>query len=115
MSVVLVSRALQQTRAAARTLGAAQLVQTANLSKYLSKSRTKRLPLTTKRAGKGFYKGKGARTEGIINSKARFTYVEEMKTELVMPDLNGFKLKPYVGPGAKRHEIDTVVKSVSPI
>jgi hypothetical protein len=26
-----------------------------------------------------------------------------MCTELVVPDLTGFKLKPYVGPGAKRN------------
>lgn len=43
--------------------------QMASFSKYISKSRTKRLPLTTKRAGKGFYKGNGARKEGVINSK----------------------------------------------
>ena len=67
-----------------------------------SKARKKRLPLTTKRAGKGFYKGNGARKEGTINSKARFTYDPEMVTELVVPDLEGFMLKAYVGPGAKR-------------
>lgn len=39
------------------------------LSKFISKSRAKRLPLTTKRAGKGFYKGNRARKEGHINSK----------------------------------------------
>ena len=38
-------------------------------SKYISKSRTKRLPLTTKRAGKGYKKGYGARTEGFLTSK----------------------------------------------
>lgn len=38
-------------------------------SKYISKSRTKRLPLTTKRVGKGYKKGNGARTEGVLDSK----------------------------------------------
>ena len=33
-----------------------------------------------------------------------------MCTELVIPDLTNFKLKPYVGPGAKRHMIDAQVK-----
>ena len=42
-----------------------------NFSKYISKSRTKRLPLTTKRAGKGYKKGNGARTEGKLNSKGK--------------------------------------------
>jgi len=92
------------------------LTQTASFSKYISKSRTKRLPLTTKRAGKGFYKGNGARKEGTISSKARFTYVPEMITELVVPDLTGFTLKPYVGPGAKRHVIEhNVVLNASPL
>jgi hypothetical protein len=45
------------------------LQQTADMSKYISKSRTKRLPLTTKRVGKGYNKGLGARKEGIITSK----------------------------------------------
>lgn len=45
------------------------LQQLAYLSRYISKARAKRLPLTTKRAGKGFYKGKGARKEGIRDSK----------------------------------------------
>ncbi len=38
-------------------------------SKYISKSRTKRLPLTAKRAGKGYTKGYGARKGGYVNSK----------------------------------------------
>ena len=40
-----------------------------NFSKYISKSRAKRLPMTTKRAGKGFYKGNRTRKEGFLNSK----------------------------------------------
>lgn len=43
--------------------------QVAFFSKYISKSRAKRLPLTTKRAGKGYYKGNGARKEGMVTSK----------------------------------------------
>ena len=38
-------------------------------SKYISKSRTKRLPLTSKKAGKGYNKGYGARKGGYVNSK----------------------------------------------
>lgn len=41
----------------------------ASFSKYISKSRTKRLPLTTKRVGKGYKKGNRARKEGVITSK----------------------------------------------
>jgi hypothetical protein len=77
--------------------------QVAQFSKYISHSRTKRLPLTTKRAGHGYYKGNGARKEGFITSKARFIRVPEMCTELVVPDLSDFKLHAYIGAGAKRH------------
>ena len=52
------------------SLSSAHLLNmTADFSKYISKSRKKRLPLTTKRAGKGFYKGNGGRKEGHITSK----------------------------------------------
>lgn len=49
--------------------------QVSHFSKYISKSRTKRLPLTTKRAGKGFYKGNGARKEGYINSRGNIIII----------------------------------------
>jgi large subunit ribosomal protein L41 len=47
-------------------------IQTAGFSKYISKSRTKRLPLTTKRVAKGYNKGNGARKEGVLDSKGKF-------------------------------------------
>jgi hypothetical protein len=56
-----------QTRFIARP--AFNLIQTADFSKYISNARKKRLPMTTKRAGKGFYKGNGCRKEGVISSK----------------------------------------------
>jgi hypothetical protein len=80
--------------------------QTAEFSKYLSKARTKRLPLTTKRAGKGYYKGNRSRKEGFITSKAKFIKVHDMCTELVVPDFSNFTLKPYVAVEARRHKID---------
>ena len=52
-----------------RPLASHLLTMTANFSKYISKSRAKRQPLNTKRAGKGYYKGNGCRKEGSINSK----------------------------------------------
>ena len=62
-------------------------------SKYLSKSASKRLPMTTKRAGKGFYKGKGSTKEGKINSKGKFIVDPSKRLELVVPDLTGFKVR----------------------
>jgi hypothetical protein len=48
-----------------------QLSLTADFSKYISKARLKRQPLTTKKAGKGFYKGNGARKEGRLTSRGK--------------------------------------------
>eukprot|EP00525_Craspedostauros_australis_P007029 CAMPEP_0198115636 /NCGR_PEP_ID=MMETSP1442-20131203/6671_1 /TAXON_ID= /ORGANISM="Craspedostauros australis, Strain CCMP3328" /LENGTH=90 /DNA_ID=CAMNT_0043773177 /DNA_START=285 /DNA_END=557 /DNA_ORIENTATION=+ len=66
------------------------------MSKYMSKSATKRMPLNTKRAGKGYYKGKGGTKEGRITSKGKFVVDPLKRLELVVPDLTGFKLKPYI-------------------
>lgn len=66
------------------------------MSKFLSKSATKRLPLTTKRAGKGYYKGKGCNSEGRLTSKGKFIADPMKKLQLVVPDLTGFSLKPYI-------------------
>ncbi len=38
------------------------------LSKYLSKAAKKRLPLSPKRAGKGFYKGNNCAPTGRVDS-----------------------------------------------
>ena len=51
------------------------------MSKYISKARTKRLPLTAKRVGKGFYKGNGARKEGRITSKGTRVGILNRKKE----------------------------------
>jgi len=63
------------------------------MSKYISKSAKKRLPLTTKRAHKGFYKGKGSTKEGRLTSKGKFIVDPLKKLELVVPDLEGFKVR----------------------
>ncbi len=84
-------------------------IQIANFSKYTSKARAKRIPLNTKRVGKGYKKGYGARREGMITRKGKFIQNKDMLTELVVPDLKDFKLKPYVGAGAKRNVIDNIV------
>lgn len=43
-------------------------------SKYISKARAKRQPLTTKRAGKGYYKGNRCRKEGYLDSRGLLIY-----------------------------------------
>ena len=79
-------------------------VQVRCMSKYLSKSARKRLPLTTKRASRGgFYKGKGATKEGRLTSKGKFIVNPLKRLELVVPDLTGFKLKPYIAASVHKH------------
>lgn len=67
--------------------------QIVNFSKYISKTRTKHLPLNTKRAGKGYKKGYGARKEGRVTSLGRFIPIHAMRTQLIVPDLTGFKVR----------------------
>ena len=73
------------------------------LSKFLSKSATKRLPLTTKRAGKGYYKGvTGMTKQGRHTSKGKYILDKNKMLEIVPPNLEGFKLRPYVAPSVPR-------------
>mmetsp|Transcript_43940 Transcript_43940/g.99291 ORF Transcript_43940/g.99291 Transcript_43940/m.99291 type:complete len:125 (+) Transcript_43940:247-621(+) len=65
-------------------------------SKIYGASKKKRMPLSPKRARKGFYKGNGCRSEGRHTSKGGFVMDKEKLLELVVPDMSGFKLMPYV-------------------
>merc|ERR1711862_575666 len=67
--------------------------QTRYFSKYLSKSAKKRLPLNTKWAGKGYVKGKRCTKEGYKTSKGRFVLLPHKRLELIVPNIDGFKLK----------------------
>ena len=69
--IIVISRTMSMffSSSFSRPLASHLLTMTANFSKYISKSRAKRQPLNTKRAGKGYYKGNGCRKEGSINSK----------------------------------------------
>eukprot|EP00752_Nemacystus_decipiens_P009730 g8689.t2 len=46
------------------------------MSKYISKSARKRIPMTSKMGNKNFYKGKGSTKEGRLNSKAEAVRIE---------------------------------------
>merc|ERR1719491_84693 len=71
--------------------------QTRQMSKYLPKSAAKRLPLTTKRARKGYYKGKGSTKQGTHTGRAgRYVMDRDRMLEIIAPDMEGFKLKPYI-------------------
>lgn len=74
------------------------------MSKYMSKSARKRMPLTTKRASKGgFYKGKGATKEGRRTSKGKFIVDPLKRLELIVPSLEGFQLKPYIAASVPKY------------
>eukprot|EP01136_Pigoraptor_vietnamica_P044672 Opistho-1_new@21710 len=56
----------------------------------------RRTPLTGKTGPIGFYKGRGAKSTGFNTRKGRFIVMKEKIPEFVVPDLTGFKLRPYV-------------------
>ncbi|XP_007945177.1 39S ribosomal protein L41, mitochondrial [Orycteropus afer afer] len=51
---------------------------------------------TSKRGPRTFYKGRGAKGTGVRAPGGKFVVIKEMVPELVVPDLSGFRLKPYV-------------------
>nr|XP_005908693.1 PREDICTED: 39S ribosomal protein L41, mitochondrial [Bos mutus] len=51
---------------------------------------------TSKRGPRTFHKSRGAKGVGFHGRGGKFVLVKEMVPELVVPDLAGFKLKPYV-------------------
>jgi hypothetical protein len=77
-----------------------------NLSKYLSKSATKHLALTTKKAKKGYVKGiTGMTKQGVATSKGGYRMDRTKMLELIPPCVEHgktFKLKAYVGAGVPK-------------
>ncbi|KAJ7294552.1 hypothetical protein O6H91_03G042000 [Diphasiastrum complanatum] len=52
--------------------------------------------LSSKRGPRGYYKGKGCQPVGRHTSKGKYVIMPEKLPQFVVPDLTGFKLKPYV-------------------
>ncbi len=97
------------TRASLYGNGVGSELQIRAFSKFLSKSARKRLPLTTKRAKKGYVKGKGCTVEGRHLKNGRYVVDPKKMLKLIVPDLTDFKLKPYIAasvpkipPGARK-------------
>jgi len=84
------------TRASLYGNGVGSELQTRAFSKFVSKSARKRLPLTTKRAKKGYVKGKGCTVEGRHLKNGRYVMDPKKMLKLIVPDLTDFKLKPYI-------------------
>ncbi|NXJ76414.1 RM41A protein, partial [Trogon melanurus] len=53
-------------------------------------------PFTSKRGPRSYNKGRGAKRPGVLTANRKFILIKEMVPEFVVPDLEGFKLKPYV-------------------
>lgn len=50
-------------------------------------------PLTSKRANRRFYKGKGCRNEGKHGKRGRYIMNPDKLLHLEVPDLTGFKVR----------------------
>ncbi|NWH96333.1 RM41 protein, partial [Aegithalos caudatus] len=53
-------------------------------------------PFTSKRGPRTHNKGRGAKKLGVLTRNKKFVLIKEMVPEFVVPDLTGFKLRPYV-------------------
>ncbi|KAK1312203.1 hypothetical protein QJS10_CPA07g00909 [Acorus calamus] len=52
--------------------------------------------LSSKRAPRDYYKGKNCKSTGFHTRKGGYVVMDEKLPSYVVPDLTGFKLKPYV-------------------
>ncbi|PRW44460.1 39S ribosomal L41- mitochondrial-like [Chlorella sorokiniana] len=52
--------------------------------------------LTTKQGPRTYYKGKGAASTGHHTSKGGYTVAEHKLPRYIVPDLSGFKLRPFI-------------------
>jgi len=80
----------------------ATLAFKANWTRTLGKQATRRVPLSSKKVGKGYYKGMGGTKEGWHTSKGRYVIDPAKQLDIVAPDLTGFKLKPYISAQTSR-------------
>ncbi|NWH62496.1 RM41 protein, partial [Geococcyx californianus] len=66
------------------------------LARGLVRGADRMSPFTSKRGPLSHNKGRGAKKLGVLTSNRKFILIREMVPEFVVPDLQGFKLKPYV-------------------
>ncbi|NWI69984.1 RM41 protein, partial [Todus mexicanus] len=66
------------------------------LSRGLLRGADRMAPFTSKRGPRSHNKGRGAQRPGLRTAGGKFVLVPEMVPEFVVPDLRGFKLRPYV-------------------
>ncbi|KAJ3604044.1 hypothetical protein NHX12_028785 [Muraenolepis orangiensis] len=66
------------------------------LARGLVRGADRMAEFTSKKGGKTHNKSRGSRPTGLRLSTSKFVGVKAMVPEFVVPDLTGFKLKPYV-------------------
>ncbi|KFV98607.1 hypothetical protein N327_08212 [Fulmarus glacialis] len=66
------------------------------LARGLVRGADRMSPFTSKRGPRSYNKGRGAKKLGALTSNKKFILIKEMVPQFVVPDLEGFKLKPYV-------------------
>ncbi|KAH1179389.1 39S ribosomal protein L41, mitochondrial [Mauremys mutica] len=67
-----------------------------NLARGLVRGADRMAEFTSKRGPRSHNKGRGARKLGYLTLGGKFIKIKEMVPEFVVPNLTGFKLKPYV-------------------
>ncbi|KAG7281477.1 hypothetical protein CRUP_012420 [Coryphaenoides rupestris] len=67
-----------------------------NLARGLVRGADRLAEFTSKKGARTHNKGRTARPTGLRLSSGKFINVKAMIPEFVVPDLEGFKLKPYV-------------------
>ncbi|XP_071430453.1 large ribosomal subunit protein mL41 [Pithys albifrons albifrons] len=68
----------------------------ARLARGLVRGADRLSPFTSKRGPRTYNKGRGAKKLGLLTGNKKFVLIKEMVPEFVVPDLTGFKLRPYV-------------------
>uniref|UniRef100_A0A6G1R631 Mitochondrial ribosomal protein L41 n=1 Tax=Hypotaenidia okinawae TaxID=2861861 RepID=A0A6G1R631_9GRUI len=66
------------------------------LARGLVRGADRMSPFTSKRGPRTHTKGRGAKQPGVLTSSGKFLLLRQMVPEFVVPDLAGFKLRPYV-------------------
>ncbi|XP_047312279.1 39S ribosomal protein L41-A, mitochondrial-like [Impatiens glandulifera] len=73
-----------------------------SIGRAYRRKRTSSLSILTSKSGpRNYYKGKNCKPTGFHTRKGGYVVQEEKLPNYVVPDLTGFKLKPYVSQVAR--------------
>ncbi|KAM5146425.1 large ribosomal subunit protein mL41 [Mantella aurantiaca] len=67
-----------------------------NIVRGLVRTSNRMAEITSKMGPNSFNRGRGAKKTGYLTRSHKFIKVKEMVPQFIVPDLTGFKLKPYV-------------------